>query len=208
MKIILNQIGKKFEKEWTFQNIDLTINSGEKWLVSGNNGSGKSTFIGLVSGKIKPSQGYIHYHQDETQLSLEDCYKYLSIASPSLDLFHTFSLEEIIRHHFSFKNIQKGIDLDMVPDILELSHAKNKALENFSSGMKQRVKLGLAILSDAPLLLLDEPLSNLDNKGFEWYKGLINAYALHKTILVASNNIEEEHFFCEQQINIPDFKTQ
>ena len=72
--------------------------------------------------------------------------------------------------------------------------------------MKQRVRLTLAILADCPLLLLDEPVSNLDKAAIEWYKNLINTYALHKTIVVCSNSIKEEHSFCNKELDMADYK--
>jgi ABC-type multidrug transport system ATPase subunit len=72
--------------------------------------------------------------------------------------------------------------------------------------MKQRLKLGLAILADTPVLLLDEPVSNLDKPSIQWYKELVTQFASHRTVIVCSNNIDDEHFFCTRQINISDFK--
>jgi len=72
--------------------------------------------------------------------------------------------------------------------------------------MKQRLKLTLAVVADASLLLLDEPIINLDHNGIAWYKELIKTRALHKTIIVCSNKQKDEYEFCSREISIDEFK--
>ena len=72
--------------------------------------------------------------------------------------------------------------------------------------MKQRLKLGLAILADTPVLLLDEPVSNLDKTAIDWYQKLITAYTANRTVIVCSNAINEEHFFCTKTIDVSNYK--
>ncbi|NBQ48017.1 MAG: ATP-binding cassette domain-containing protein, partial [Sphingobacteriia bacterium] len=85
-------------------------------------------------------------------------------------------------------------------------HARHKFIRQYSSGMKQRLKLALALLADTPLLLLDEPLSNLDRSGAAWYQQMITDYTAKRTVIVCSNAIEEEHFFCERALDVMDYK--
>ena len=90
-------------------------------------------------------------------------------------------------------------------EMIGLKAATNKQIRHFSSGMKQRLKLALAIFSEAPILLLDEPCSNLDKEGYALYHELINKYALHKLIIVGSNDTQE-YDFCTKHINLMDYK--
>ncbi|MBC7744870.1 MAG: ATP-binding cassette domain-containing protein, partial [Flavobacterium sp.] len=78
-------------------------------------------------------------------------------------------------------------------------------LKNFSSGMKQRVKLALAFCSDTKILLLDEPVSNLDHQGVEWYLSLIEQFSSDRLVIVCSNQ-QQEYGFCDERINVEDFK--
>ena len=75
----------------------------------------------------------------------------------------------------------------------------------FSSGMKQRLKLVLAICTDTPILLLDEPTTNLDEQGANWYHKLIQEFAMDRLVIVASN-IEADYTFCKQYLNVLDYK--
>ncbi|MDP6908888.1 MAG: ATP-binding cassette domain-containing protein, partial [Flavobacteriales bacterium] len=99
-----------------------------------------------------------------------------------------------------------GLSMDDVIAQIELEKAKDKAIKYFSSGMKQRVKLGLALLSDTPFVLLDEPTSNLDAEAVNWYGSLVNDNMLNRIIIVCSNDQKDEFAFCNQELNISDYK--
>jgi ABC-type multidrug transport system ATPase subunit len=91
-------------------------------------------------------------------------------------------------------------------EITQLEKAKNKQLKYFSSGMKQRVRLALAVLCDSPLLLLDEPTSNLDKKAIDWYQQLVTDHSKNRLIIVASNQQEYEYPFCNKTLMVEDYK--
>ena len=98
-----------------------------------------------------------------------------------------------------------SVNIDEILSIIGLQNAANKQIRYYSSGMKQRIKLAQAIFSDVPVLLLDEPCTNLDTAGYALYHELISRYALHKLIIVSSND-EKEMDFCLERINIMDYK--
>ena len=106
----------------------------------------------------------------------------------------------------SMKPLQRNLNVKEFISISSLENIDNKPIHFFSSGMKQRLKLTFALLSDVEFIFLDEPLSNLDASGVEWYKNLLKNYAPGKTVLVCSNNIKEEISFCNKEISILDFK--
>lgn len=206
LNIQLNDIGKKFGKEWIFKNINLTINSGDKLVILGGNGSGKSTLLQIISGYVLPNAGELIYDLEGKSIDKEEYQKYLSLASPYLDLIEDYTLEEIINHCAIYKPFLKKLDTIKIIELSGLTSAKNKFIKNYSSGMRQRVRLTLAILADCPILLLDEPVSNLDKTAIDWFKTLIKEYASHKTIIVCSNSIKEEYEFCTKDLNVADYK--
>jgi ABC-type multidrug transport system ATPase subunit len=153
-----------------------------------------------------PSEGTMQFHSNGI-IDSEKVYQHISIASPSLELFEDLTLEETIHYHFQLKKLKEGINLNQLPELFQLKGNEKKQLRNFSSGMKQRVKLGLAIFSDTNVLLLDEPTSNLDKNGIKWYQELITNYTKDRIVLVASNKIEEDYFFCQHQLEIEKYKS-
>lgn len=204
MQINLENIGKKFGREWIFKSISLSLDSTQNYVVLGGNGSGKSTFLKILSGFLSPSEGEVFFQNESQEILIDDIYKSVSYSAPYIDIYEHFTLEEL----FNFqKKLKPFLSFEEnLYDLFQLSGAKGKHIKNFSSGMKQRAKLGLAILSDAPILLLDEPTSNLDEKGKKWYAEMIEKFANNKLLVVASNSQKEEYFFCTEEIKIEDYK--
>ena len=202
MNIQLTKAGKKYGAHWIFRNFSQQFCEGTKQVILGPNGSGKSTLLKIVSGAATLSEGAIEYSIHNKKIKPEEVFQFISIAAPWLDIPEEYTLEEIVTFHTQFKQLVKSISVKEVIKIIDLEHTREKHYCNFSSGMKQRVKLGLAILTDAPLLLLDEPVTALDAKSVNWYKEMINTYANDKTILVFSNHREEEYGFCEEKVQL------
>ncbi len=205
MKIILEQIGRRFNREWIFRNVNCVLESGRSYAVLGANGSGKSTLLQVISGSLSASEGQIHYFRDDQPLNIEHVFRDLSVAAPYLELIEEFSLSEHIDFHFRFKNYRNGYDKSSLISLLGLQRSQHKAIKNFSSGMKQRLKLALAFCSDTGILLLDEPTSNLDQQGLEWYLSLVEQFSSGRLVIVCSNQ-EHEYGFCEERINVEDYK--
>ena len=165
IKIVFENTGKKFGSDWVLKDFNFTFSPSGKVAILGPNGSGKSTLLQMVAGYVQPSSGKISFYADDVLIEEENIFRHVSLAAPYLELIEEYSLEEIVKFHFGFKNIINGMNIRDVIERSGLSSSANKQVKNFSSGMKQRLKLTLAILSDTPLLLLDEPLSNLDEQG-------------------------------------------
>jgi ABC-type multidrug transport system ATPase subunit len=204
MNISLNNVGRRFNKEWIFRNLSTEFSSGNSYAILGPNGSGKSTLLSVLTGSLSPSEGEISF-SDTKEISVENIYKYISLAAPYLELVETFTLKESIDFHFKFKNFAPGLDSKKLITILGLEKAANKEIKYFSSGMKQRTKLALACCTDTPILFLDEPTSNLDVQGISWYRELIENFGKDRLTIIGSNQIQE-YDFCTNQIQISDYK--
>jgi len=198
--------GKKFFRHWIFKNLSFRFESPQKIAVLGKNGSGKSTLLQVISGYESLSEGEIKYFGNGIEIHREDVYSCISIAAPYLELIEEYTLTEMIQFHFRFKKPSANLNTSDIIKLAELEHAKDKIIKYYSSGMKQRARLSLAILSDVKIVLLDEPLSNLDKEGEVWYKNLSEKFLIDKTAIVCSNQNESEYFFCDSNINIADYK--
>lgn len=206
VSIQLNNLGKKYINEWIFRGLTYTINPADKLVVLGSNGSGKSTLLQTMASYMIPSQGEITWTCTTGKIADEDIYRRLSMASPYMELIEDFTLSELVEHQRVFKPFINDRSAAEVVELMQLQHAANKYLKNYSSGMRQRVKLGLAILADCPVLLLDEPCTNLDAAAIAWYQQLVQQYAMHKTIVVCSNAVKEEYAFCTTSLEVEKYK--
>ncbi len=206
-KIILENTAKRYAKEWIFRNLSYTFEKNKSYVILGSNGSGKSTLLKVIASVLTPTKGKLSYIKNGDTILNEDLYKYISLSAPYMELPEEFTLSEVIDFHLNFKSFYNEIDKNKFIEICYLENAKDKIVRNFSSGMKQRLKLGLSIISKSDTLFLDEPSSNLDEKGINWYKDLILKYKNNRIVVVCSNNIKSEFFFCNNTIQIEDYKT-
>lgn len=200
-QISLIGAGKRFNKEWIFQSLNVDFEKGQHYALIGNNGSGKSTLLQVIAGFTNLSKGIIEWSDADSQ----SIYDQISIAAPYLELVEELTTIEQFEFHAKFKSLIPHISIQEIIKMIGLENATEKQIRYFSSGMKQRLKLALAIFSNCPILLLDEPCSNLDKEGYALYKQLIQDYAMHKLIIVGSND-PEEYAFCTKQINLMDYK--
>ncbi len=203
-QIELQQLGKRFNREIIFQNLDYSFQSGGFYAITGPNGSGKSTLLQIISGFMLPSKGNIQYVKNDNTVEAEQVFRYLTIATPYMELIEELTLYELFDFHFRFRKPRVGHSIHEIIDIAYLSDAKNKFIKNFSSGMKQRTKLALALFSESDIVLLDEPGTNLDKQGMRWYRDLVTS--LNSQLLIVASNQEEEYEGCDEVINVNDFK--
>ncbi len=206
MDIEVENISKSFLHHIIFRGVNLSIAEGSKWALLGGNGSGKSTLLKVLASSLSPSSGTVSYTSNGEVLTPSEIVKNISFSGPYLDVIEPFTFPELIAFHQKFKPFEDGITAKDVLEISQLTPVAKKKISGYSSGMKQRVKLSLAILSKTPVLLLDEPHTNLDAKAIQWYRETMEKYASEKTVVIASNRIEEEYFMAENTLEVNDFK--
>ena len=204
MTLSTENLGKRYNHEWIFRNFNYTFQPGV-YAITGPNGSGKSTLLHVLWGQLPATAGSIAYKLDEKNIPVEDIYHDLAIAAPYMELIEEFTLQEILKFHFAFKKIRDSKTLEELADMLELAHARNKRISHFSSGMKQRLKLGLAFFSDVPAIFLDEPTTNLDKQAVSWYWKYL-APLTAKSLVFIGSNLENEYPPNSIKINLLDYK--
>jgi len=213
MKITLTNAGKRFNRDWIFRHLSYQFISGKRYAITGPNGSGKSTLLQAIAGAMAINEGAISYElTDKKSPSIvngqpltDSIYNQIAFCAPYLELIEEMTLQEFLEFHRVFKPFFTGMTITQIMEAVHLSQSAHKQIREFSSGMKQRVKLAQSILLDTPILLLDEPCTNLDLDGIEMYHQLIRDYATNRTVIVSSNDVQEYNF-CEQKIDITDFK--
>jgi ABC-type multidrug transport system ATPase subunit len=208
MQITLSNTGKRFNREWIFRHCSYTFISGKRYAVTGPNGSGKSTLLQVIAGATLHNEGTIEYRaigNGQQTIDNTQHYNSISIAAPYLELIEEMTAKEMLSFHSKFKPLIQSLSIEEMLKIVGLENAFNKQLRYFSSGMKQRLKLAQAFFSNTPVLLLDEPTTNLDADGIALYRSLISNYTKDKLVIVSSN-VKEEYGFCEEVIEIGDYK--
>jgi ABC-type multidrug transport system ATPase subunit len=141
------------------------------------------------------------------EIAGDQIFQYIAIAAPYLELIEEMTATEFLQFHQVFKPLLPGSTIPAIIDRVGLNKATHKQIRYYSSGMKQRVKLAQAIFSDTPVLLLDEPCTNLDAEGIALYQQLIDQYCAGSgRLVIVSSNDKQEYAFCEEILPIADWK--
>lgn len=203
--ILLENTGKRFSREWIFRALSFEFKVGKPIAITGSNGSGKSTLVKAIAGAFPINEGEIKYFQNTEILDEAHWHKYLGISAPYLELIEEFTLSEIIDFHIKFRPFNSGIDKKIFLENLGLEKHLQKHVRDFSSGMKQKLKLGFAFYTQNEILILDEPTANIDQQGFEWYLEEVQKQISSKFVIISSNE-PKEYSFCNEAISILDYK--
>ncbi|MBL6445975.1 ABC transporter ATP-binding protein [Fulvivirga sp. 29W222] len=207
MEVSLQNLAKRYNKEWIFKDLSYDLAAGECYALIGSNGSGKSTLLQIISGYHLPSAGSIAYMNQGAPIAPEHIFQHISISTPYMELIDEFTLREHLDFHFKFRKMREGYTVHKIIESCLLLSARDKYIKNFSSGMKQRLKLALSFYTESKLVLLDEPTSNLDNQGTQWYMERVRELRkTDATVLIASNQDYEYEEFCSEHIDLLKYK--
>jgi ABC-type multidrug transport system ATPase subunit len=199
MRISGDKLGKRFEKHWVFKDVSFDINSGEKWAIIGPNGSGKSTLLKIIVGSLTPTSGSLTQFLGLESIAIEDAIQRISFSAPYVELPEEFSLIELIAFHSKFK--KPLLSSSEMVDRIGYPTAANKLIGQYSSGMKQRVRLALNFYFESDLIALDEPTSNLDENGIAWYQNELREFTQDKSVIISSNQ-RYEYELCANFIQL------
>lgn len=207
MQIEAQGLGRRYGRQWIFKHLSHDFRPGTATAILGPNGAGKSTLLSILAGQLLPTAGEVRYEHGGRPLPVADVPRQLAYCAPYLDLPEDFTLLELLAFHTRLKPLRPGVSTADLVDIMYLQKARHQPVREFSSGMKQRLKLGLALYAAAPLLLLDEPTTNLDATGAAWYLEHVACVRQDADrLVIVSSNVPAEYAFCEAQLRITDFQ--
>lgn len=206
MTISLNHIGARYRSVWIFRNISYTFRSDKVYAILGPNGSGKSSLMRIIGGMQNPNAGQLAYRNNDTVAAIKQDHLFaqVSYCAPGMEVIEEMTLTEFFHFHFSFKKLRNGYSIRQVIEAIGLQASAGKLIAEYSSGMKQRVKLGQAFFTDTPVLLLDEPCSNLDTQGVALYRQLVQEHKNNRLVIIASNE-DREYDMAESFISMSDY---
>ncbi|MBI1183964.1 ATP-binding cassette domain-containing protein [bacterium] len=200
MTITVSKLTKRFNRNVIFSDMSCSFPSNSISAILGPNGSGKSTFLRVLAAQLEPDEGSLHYPEG---MNSHNAYQELGFVAPYIDIPEEFSFDELLTFHKKFKS--SVLSNDEIIDRCHLLKFRHTAIKEYSSGMKQRVKLSLNLFFDLKLYLFDEPCSHLDKEGFQWFNEHVQALTKKGIVVIGSNN-ENEYRHAQQLIDIQHFK--
>ncbi len=202
----LNNLVKYFGRRLIFDGINFSFSSQHIYGISGPNGSGKSTLVKIIANLISPTRGKVIHKNNLKEVAYNKLHNNTGFVSPYLFLYDEFTAEENLLHFSNIRGISFNKERsDFLLNELKLIDRKNDLVRGYSSGMKQRLKFIFALLHQPPLIILDEPTSNLDNPGKEKVYELIKKEAENNLVIIASNE-DSDIALCSQVIELEKFK--
>lgn len=203
MQVVLQNISKRFKRTWIFRDLSFQFEMGKFYGITGDNGSGKSTALQIIAGFEHSTKGVVEILQESsTPIDFAHFSDHFTFCSPYQELIQEMTLSEFLDFH---QSMTEKLDTKALLNTVNLSGQESKPLNNFSSGMIQRLKLGLCFFSSRPVILLDEPTTTLDVAGKKIFQTLIAQTRKTKLIIMASNEADE-YSLCDTVISILDYK--
>ncbi len=187
------QLKKIFNRRVVFKDISFEAKSGEVLSITGPNGSGKSTASKIICGVLTPTSGEISLSDGKGRIERDEIHRYIGFVAPYLELYGEFTALENLRIEMRARKLPTDAEKKAL-EILELVglfNRRNDELKGFSSGMKQRLKYAAALIHDPQVLVLDEPMSNLDDAGRAMVFSVIGEFRKDKIVVIATNDSEE-----------------
>ena len=179
---------KKFKNQIAVNNVSISIREGSVYGLLGPNGAGKSTILKMITGIMKPSSGEILF---EDHLWTRKDLKDIGALIEEPAIYPNLTAKENLEVASTLYGLPKK-RVEEVLDIIGLRQAEKKKVRNFSMGMKQRLGLGMAIINNPKLLILDEPTNGLDPIGIEELRELIRSFpAMGITVILSSHILSE-----------------
>ncbi|MDR0890854.1 MAG: ATP-binding cassette domain-containing protein [Endomicrobium sp.] len=187
----IKDLKKTYRKREVLHNTNFILNTGEIYGLIGRNGAGKTTFMKLITGLIKPTSGKVIFHNCSTNdigLLIENPGLYLNLSA-----YDNMKIKAILVE----TNNNEIIEL---LELVGLKECRKMKVSKFSLGMKQRLSIALALLGNPKLLLLDEPVNGLDPQGISEIRNLIIRINKERniTILISSHILSELGLVCSR----------
>jgi heme exporter protein A len=201
LELSTEALSKRFDRRTVLRDVSLQAHSGMIFGITGANGSGKSTLLGILAGLITPSAGSVRCIVNSQELAPEERYNSLGFVAPYLTLYEEFSPMELLQLTAQMRGFVFTQDLKQYAwhllEQVRLSGREHDDIRTFSSGMKQRVKYALALLHSPPMLMLDEPMTNLDLSGMNIVEELVLQHKTAGGLVVIATNDARDIALCD-----------
>lgn len=195
----------RFGRKVLFRNLSFSIADGEVVAVTGANGSGKSTLVKIMAGLLRPYKGEIELNVGGKRIPFEERALLTGLVAPYLNVYDGFSLRENLQFIARARTLPEAAT--RIPEVIEQVQLKASAdayVQTYSSGMRQRARFAAALLANPPILLLDEPTSNLDETGKRMVWEVIRAAKADGKLVIVATNEADEAAKCDRRIAVAE----
>ncbi len=202
MLVQFKHLSKKYKGKYALRDFSVTLENGVYGLL-GTNGAGKTTLINTFMGIIKSDSGSIYIDQKDIRTMGADFLGNIGYLPQYPKFYRDFSVIEFMRYMCVLKDIPKDMGEQRIAQLLEtvnLTEAANKKVGALSGGMRQRLGIAQAMLSDPGILILDEPTAGLDPRERIRFRNLISKFAENRIVILATHIVSDIEFIANKII--------
>ena len=200
-------IGQRFGRRILFRGLEFVARGGETLAITGSNGSGKSTLVRIVAGVMRPTKGSVRLTLESGQVPESERPFSTGLVAPYLNVYDGFSPRENLAFVARARRLSNARErIDAVLDRVTLADRADDLVGTFSSGMKQRMRFAAAMVADPPVMILDEPTSNLDEAGKATVTGIIESCVAEGRVVIVATNDPDEAAACDRTLRVTDFR--
>jgi len=170
--------------------------------IAGANGSGKTTLLKCLTGLLKPSSGSVTWQIQGKIINQADLKSHLGYAAPYIQLYEELTVSENLQFLSDLGNHAGPSDLNKLLKKFDADDFADSLYGNLSTGQQQRIKLAASVVKDPSILILDEPGSNLDEKGKKLVEEMVYEYAQKGKMTIIASNQADELKLCNKIIDL------
>jgi ABC-2 type transport system ATP-binding protein len=197
------ELSKHFKNKKAVKGVNLYLEKGETVGLLGPNGAGKSTTISLISSLVSPTSGDVRLKNESILRKPEKIRKILGVVPQDIALYMDLTAKENLEffgriHRIKKNELQRKVD--EILDIIGLSDRKKDLVKTFSGGMKRRLNIGVALLHEPELIIMDEPTVGIDPQSRNYILETVKRLNTEKniTVLYTSHYMEEVEYLCDR----------
>lgn len=206
-RLVVEGVSKRFIRRLLFKELSFSLEGGQSLAITGSNGSGKSTLLRIIAGVVTASKGEVSLTVEGEEVDAASRPLHVGFVAPYFSVYEGFSARENLEFIAKVRRLKLAQErVDEVLSFVSLEKRGDDLVKTYSSGMKQRLKLGVSILTEPPLLLLDEPTTTLDLAGIEIVHKVMRNQADSGRLLIMATNNPGEVSWCDSAIAIEDFR--
>ena len=191
VRLVGEGLRKEYDRRTVFRGVEFSVSSGETLLITGRNGSGKPTLVKIICGVLTPGGGTLSLTSDQDDFPRDER-GLIGLVSPYLQMFEEFSAVENLSIAMGMRGLRfDPRAADALLERVAIFPRRHDPVRTYSSGMKQRVKYAFALIHTPPVLVLDEPMSNLDGEGVAIVRTVMAEQRGHGILVVATNDLSD-----------------
>ena len=203
-----HDIGHRFGARILFRKVSTVLEGGSTTAVTGANGSGKSTLLRILAGVLAPAKGNVELRVDDMNVTTAQRPFHCGFVAPYLNVYAGLTCRENLEFLARVQGLEGARErIETVLEEVGLSDRGTDLVQTFSSGMIQRVRVACAMLSQPPVLLLDEPTATLDVLGYGMIRRIIERSKSEGKVVVVATNDAAEAAFCDRTLRIEDYRS-